>query len=218
VGATVLKNLDIDLRKVRLEVEKLVKCGPDLVTMGKLPQAPQAKKVIEYAIEESHHLGHNYVGTEHLLLGLLRVKDGIAARVLTNLWLKLEQVREEIRKLLSSGVESKGTTYEAIQAAACEALRAAAWPDLGAGVKFQGTSSADQEAVRLQRIIKFATEEAGKRNLSMPHSEHLLLALLREPEGVAARALANLGLSPDQIRQEIDRLTSPIEGTTGSGS
>ena len=72
VGANVLKNLDIDLRKVSLEVEKLVKSGPEMVTMGKLPQTPRAKKVIEYAIEEARNLNHNYVGTEHLLLGLLR--------------------------------------------------------------------------------------------------------------------------------------------------
>ena len=72
VGANVLKNLGIDLRKVRLEVEKLVKSGPEMVTMGKLPQTPRAKKVIEYAIEEARNLNHNYVGTEHLLLGLAR--------------------------------------------------------------------------------------------------------------------------------------------------
>src|SRR5215204_6649570 len=100
VGATVLKNLDIDLRKIRLEVEKLVKSGPDMVTMGKLPQTPRAKKVIEYAIEEARNLGHNYVGTEHLLLGLLREKDGVAAQVLMNLGLKLEDVREEVLNLL----------------------------------------------------------------------------------------------------------------------
>jgi ATP-dependent Clp protease ATP-binding subunit ClpC len=108
VGATVLKNLDIDLRKVRLEVEKLVKSGPDMVTMGKLPQTPRAKKVIEYAIEEARNLGHNYVGTEHLLLGLLREKDGVAAQVLMNLGLKLEEVREEVLNLLGAGVENEG--------------------------------------------------------------------------------------------------------------
>ncbi|MGC8623942.1 MAG: ATP-dependent Clp protease ATP-binding subunit [Phycisphaerae bacterium] len=110
VGATVLKNLDIDLRKVRLEVEKLVKSGPDMVTMGKLPQTPRAKKVIEYAIEEARNLGHNYVGTEHLLLGLLRERDGVAAQVLMNLGLKLEEVREEVLNLLGAGVESEGST------------------------------------------------------------------------------------------------------------
>ncbi|MBX3355345.1 MAG: ATP-dependent Clp protease ATP-binding subunit [Phycisphaeraceae bacterium] len=107
VGANVLKNLDIDLRKVRLEVEKLVKSGPEMVTMGKLPQTPRAKKVIEYAIEEARNLNHNYVGTEHLLLGLLREQDGVAAQVLMNLGLKLEEVRDEVLNLLGAGAESE---------------------------------------------------------------------------------------------------------------
>jgi ATP-dependent Clp protease ATP-binding subunit ClpC len=109
VGANVLKNLDVDLRKVRLEVEKLVKSGPEVVTMGKLPQTPRAKKVIEYAIEEARNLNHNYVGTEHLLLGLLREHDGVAAQVLMNLGLKLDEVREEVLNLLGAGVEGGGT-------------------------------------------------------------------------------------------------------------
>ena len=116
VGATVLKQLDVDLRKVRMEVEKLVKSGPDMVTMGKLPQTPRAKKVIEYAIEEARHLGHNYVGTEHLLLGLLREQDGVAAQVLVNLGLKLEDVREEVLNLLGAngeGSEQKGSVSRA---------------------------------------------------------------------------------------------------------
>jgi len=103
VGATVLKQLDVDLRKVRMEVEKLVKSGPETVTMGKLPHTPRAKKVIEYAIEEARSLNHNYVGTEHLLLGLLREQDGVAAQVLMNLGLKLEEVREEVLNLLGAG-------------------------------------------------------------------------------------------------------------------
>src|SRR6516165_3547981 len=100
VAANVLKNLDIDLRKIRLEIEKIVQSGPDMVTMGKLPQTPRAKKVIEYSIEEARNLNHNYVGTEHLLLGLLREQEGVAAQVLMNLGLKLEDVREEVLNLL----------------------------------------------------------------------------------------------------------------------
>jgi len=110
VGANVLKNLDVDLRKVRLEVERLVKAGPEMVTMGRLPQTPRAKKVIEYAIEEARNLNHNYVGTEHLLLGLLREHDGVAAQVLMNLGLKLEQVREEVLNLLGAGSQSDDET------------------------------------------------------------------------------------------------------------
>ncbi|HUU83930.1 MAG TPA: Clp protease N-terminal domain-containing protein, partial [Phycisphaerae bacterium] len=107
VGANVLKNLEVDLRKVRLEVEKLVKSGPNMVTMGKLPQTPRAKKVIEYAIEEARNLNHNYVGTEHLLLGLLREQDGVAAQVLMNLGLKLDEVREEVLNLLGASAEAE---------------------------------------------------------------------------------------------------------------
>jgi ATP-dependent Clp protease ATP-binding subunit ClpC len=103
VGATVLKNFDVDIKKLRLEVEKHVKSGPDMVTMGKLPQSPRAKKVIEYAIEEARALNHNYVGTEHILLGLLRESEGIAAQVLVSLGLKLEDVRQEILNLLGAG-------------------------------------------------------------------------------------------------------------------
>jgi len=103
-----LKNLDVDLRKIRLEVEKLVQSGPDMVTMGKLPQTPRAKKVIEYSMEEARNLNHNYVGTEHILLGLLREQEGVAAQVLMNLGLKLEDVREEVLNLLGHGVEGEG--------------------------------------------------------------------------------------------------------------
>lgn len=120
VAANVLKNLDIDLRKVRSEVEKLVQAGPEMVTIGKLPQTPRAKKVIDYSIEEARNLNHNYVGTEHLLLGLLREQEGVAAQVLMNLGLKLEDVREEVLNLLGhnsmpteeSGRESTGGSSE----------------------------------------------------------------------------------------------------------
>src|SRR6187401_261605 len=109
VAANVLKNLDIDLRKIRLEVEKLVQSGPEMVTMGKLPQTPRAKKVIEYSMEEARNLNHNYVGTEHILLGLLREQEGVAAQVLMNLGLKLEEVREEVLNLLGHGIEGEST-------------------------------------------------------------------------------------------------------------
>src|SRR5271168_3678563 len=108
VAANVLRNLDVDLRKIRNEVEKIVQAGPEMVTMGKLPQTPRAKKVIEYAIEEARNLNHNYVGTEHLLLGLLREQEGVAAQVLMNLNLKLEEVREEVLNLLGHGMDAGG--------------------------------------------------------------------------------------------------------------
>ena len=92
VAASVLKNLDIDLKKIRQEVEKLVSTGTTMVTMGQLPFTPRAKKVLELSLEVASNLGHTYIGTEHLLLGLIRESDGIAAQVLKNLKVKVEDV------------------------------------------------------------------------------------------------------------------------------
>jgi len=102
VAASVLKNLDIDLKKIRLEVEKLVSNGTTMVTMGQLPFTPRAKKVLELSLEEASNLGHTYIGTEHLLLGLIRENEGIAAQVLRNLKVKLDDVREEVLELLGA--------------------------------------------------------------------------------------------------------------------
>jgi ATP-dependent Clp protease ATP-binding subunit ClpC len=100
VAANVLKNLDIEPRKLRREIEKIIQSGPDMVSMGKLPQTPRAKKVIEYAIEEARELRNNYVGTEHLLLGLVREDEGVAAQVLINLGASLPEIRAQVQQLL----------------------------------------------------------------------------------------------------------------------
>src|SRR5262245_13073519 len=97
VASKVLKTLNVNRRQVRLEVEKIVQSGPDVVTRSPLPQTAGAKKVIEYAVEEARNLGHDYIGTEHLLLGLLREQEGVAAQVLMNLGLKPEAAREELQ-------------------------------------------------------------------------------------------------------------------------
>src|SRR6516162_6552920 len=87
VAANVLKNLDVNLNKIRLEVEKVIQSGPP-VDMGmnfKLPETPRAKKVIEHAIAAATSLHHTYVGTEHLLMGLLGEEEGVACQILLNL-------------------------------------------------------------------------------------------------------------------------------------
>jgi len=86
-------------------VEKLAKISADTVAMGKLPQTPNAKRVIEFAVEEARSLNHNYIGTEHLLLGLLRERDGKAVQVLDTLGVKIDGVREEVLNLLGEGAE-----------------------------------------------------------------------------------------------------------------
>lgn len=96
VAAEVLAKMSIDINAVRDEVLKLVKPSQEVVTMGQLPFTPASKKVLEFAIEEARGLDHNYVGTEHLLLGLLRQTDGVAAQVLVNLGLNLDGVRQGV--------------------------------------------------------------------------------------------------------------------------
>ena len=102
VAAAVLQSLGMNLNNIRLEVEKLVQVGPATVVSGDLPFTPKAKKVMELAMEEARTLGHNYIGTEHLLLGLIREGEGVASQVFMNMGLDLEKVREEVIKLLGS--------------------------------------------------------------------------------------------------------------------
>ena len=105
VAAAVLKKLGLDHGKLRAEVEWLVPRGPEMVTMGSLSPTPHAKKVIEYSLEEARSLNQDYVGTEHLLLGLLREEESTAATVLMNVGLNLAQVREEVLNLAGDGIE-----------------------------------------------------------------------------------------------------------------
>jgi ATP-dependent Clp protease ATP-binding subunit ClpA len=100
VAANVIKNRDIDLRRVRLEVEKLVQAGPEMITMGKLEMTPRARQTIECAVKEAKGLEHTYVGTEHILLGLIAVQEGIAAQVLMNCGATYTPVRDDIVKLI----------------------------------------------------------------------------------------------------------------------
>ncbi len=252
VGAQVLKNLGVDAKLLRQEVEKLVKSGPDMVLFGKLPQTPRAKKVIEFAIEEARALNHTYVGTEHMLLGLLREGEGVAAQVLTNLGLELETVRQEVLNLL--GVTSDSLPLErthlppltlnaekVLVRANQEALHynhdCIASQHILLALAKEGTGRAarvlrnhridlkllQREVIRLlkpgsevvleknlpytpvvRRVMAYAAKEAkGRREVG---TEHLLLGLMWDGETVIARVLVDLGLRPDEIRLELERL------------
>ncbi len=104
MGGAVLQNLGVDLRNARLEVKKLVQPAPELVKSATIEMTPRAKNVIAFSIQEAALLDHNYVGTEHLLLGLVREEEGIAAQVLMNLGLTLVVVRDEVLNLLGHGL------------------------------------------------------------------------------------------------------------------
>ena len=100
VAVNVLQKMGLDLETVRMEVEKQVGTGPDQKMIGNIPYTPRVKKVIALAQKEAKNLNHTYVGTEHLLLGLLREGDGVAAKVLRALDVDIEQARQEILKEL----------------------------------------------------------------------------------------------------------------------
>jgi ATP-dependent Clp protease ATP-binding subunit ClpC len=132
VAANVLRNLDVDIRTIRLEVERIVQHGPrdDAYVMGTLPKTPRSKKAIEFAIEEAKGLKHNYVGTEHLLLGLLREEQGVAAQVLINLGMRLGDVREEVLNLLGHPWSGPNAVREAAPAPRPAAEPPAGPPDV----------------------------------------------------------------------------------------
>jgi len=100
VAVNVLQKLGLDLETVRMAVEKAVGTGPDQKMIGNIPYTPRVKKVLALAAKEAKNLNHTYVGTEHILLGLLREGDGVAARVLKDLDVDIEQTRQEILKEL----------------------------------------------------------------------------------------------------------------------
>jgi ATP-dependent Clp protease ATP-binding subunit ClpC len=107
VAVNVLQKMGLDLETVRMEVEKQVGAGPDSKTLGAIPLTPRVRKVLALATKEAKALNHTYVGTEHLLLGLLREGDGVAARVLKNLDVDIELTRQEILKELDPSLSSQ---------------------------------------------------------------------------------------------------------------
>ncbi len=109
VAAAVLQKLGLDLETIRIEVEKLVQPGPQTQVLGDIPFTPRSKKALELSAEEARALGHNYIGTEHLLLGLVKEGEGMAYRVLLNLGLDLGKLRNEVMELLGSGIPGFGS-------------------------------------------------------------------------------------------------------------
>lgn len=108
VANNVLRNLDVNPQKVRCDVEGLLNPGPKMVTMGKIPFTTRVTKVIEYTLEEARNLNLNYVGTEHILLGLMREPEGIAGKVLHNHGLTLEKIHQEAAEIVRAGMNDGG--------------------------------------------------------------------------------------------------------------
>ena len=105
VAVAALERLGVSLERVRREVEKAVGQGPGTKTIGNIPFTPRSKKVLQLSIAEAQSLNHSYVGTEHILLGLLREGEGVAAQVLTNMNVDLDTVRINVLRELDPNFE-----------------------------------------------------------------------------------------------------------------
>ena len=134
----------------------------------------RARKVVVLAQEEARHFNHNYIGTEHLLLGLLREDEGVAARALGSLNVTLDEVREQVESIVGYGEE--------------------------------GTGGQAPFTPRSKKVLELALREALQLGHNYIGTEHILLGLVRESEGVAARVLSNLGVDPDKVRREVVRM------------
>ncbi len=184
VAANMLKNAGIDLDKMRSEVEKLVQTGPNMVTAAKLPQTPRAKKAIEYAMEEARNLSHNHVGTPHLLLGLLREKEGVGAQVLEHFGLRLESARKKIADIENGS----------------EAAAPAQNPCLQSTERFTD---------RARDVLRLANLEAQRLCHDSILPTHILLGLLKVERGLASDMLRNLGARPEQVYMEAEKELKP---------
>ena len=178
----VLVNKGINLETLRFEVEKLVGTGPDQKMIGNIPYTPRVKKVIALAQKEAKQLNHTYVGTEHLLLGLLREGDGVAARVLRSLDINIEQTRQDILEELGENIRPEQKTI----------------PE----------SSSDEShhnlTPRAQKVLKHARDEAERLNHGFVGLEHLLLGLIKLGQGVAINVLAKSGMDLETVRASVE--------------
>src|SRR5881628_1491668 len=138
----------------------------------------RARRVVFFAQEEAGRLGENYVGTEHLLLGLVRENDSVAARILERLGVPLGRIRSDIERQVTRG---------------------------------HGNSGQDMQLTpRAKRVIDLSYEEARQLNNNYIGTEHLLLGLIREGDGLAARVLVKLGADLERTRREVHTMQEEV--------
>ena len=205
VAARALDSLGIELSKVRTAVEFSIGRGDSTTSSSEITLSPRAKRVIELAIDETERLGHSHVGTEHLLLGLVREGEGIASGILESLGVSLERLRHQIIATLG---QQAPTTPRAPTAPSTP--RAPTSPT-GAGAAFGPFDRFDHHA---KRILALAQDEAIRFNHNYIGPEHVLLGLVREGEGIAAKALDAFGVELSATRRAVEQLIGRGEGTS----
>jgi ATP-dependent Clp protease ATP-binding subunit ClpA len=207
VAAKVLTNLGVQLSTVRNAVEFIIGRG-DRIVLGEIGLTPRAKKVIELAVDEARRLNHHYIGTEHLLLGLVREGEGIAAGVLESLGVNLEKVRGQTIMVLSqvSGKQAGQADQKDLSPSSSPPGEGeASNPDVS--TPDQQSSGQGGNSVKFdtlaRNVLRFAQEEAQLLQHNYIGTEHLLLGLLRETGGGAAKVLNHLGIELEKARETV---------------
>lgn len=186
VAANILKNLGVSLETVRQEIEKQVGIRPDQPCPTGIPYTTRVKKVLALASREATSLNHTYIGTEHILLGLLQEDDGLAARILKGLNVDREKTREEILRELTPVYT---TTPE----------RASAQPEIRSQEQISNFTPRAQQALALAR------KEADRFNHNFVGTEHLLLGIVALGQGTAVAGLGKMGINLQSVRAEIEK-------------
>ena len=189
IGGRVLRKYGVTLRLAREEIKRLVGRGSGFVAV-EIPFTPRAERVLELSLEEARQLGHNYIGTEHLLLGLIREGEGVAARVLENLSVDLSKVRSQI-------IRSLGENTEVASGSSAPRSKTPTLAEFGTNLTQKATEGRLDPVVGRAKEIERVIQILGRRTKNNP-------VLIGEP-GVGKSAIAE-GLALRIVQKKVSRV------------